>query len=452
MKLIFLIRKKTKNTDFETQVPVYVRIREGRKFDRWIPTRIMVNPNLWDSKEECIKKRVVCDEKMRQHVDSEVKKLRRFIEDGYEKERNLVDAEWPNNIVDRYYHPEDYIEESVEERHYTLLELFDIFLDKHKLSEVRKKNFRVIKRVLQRYELFLQIKKRNKKFFLDVDTMTSDDLVDMKEFFRTEYQYADEKSEHYKHYKKLFSLVPESREPSPRGENTLVDYFNKIRTFFRWCYDFGYTTNRPFDKFKVGSAVYGTPIYINLDERNKLYAYDFSDNSRLERQRDIFVFQTLIGCRVGDLYRLTKANIVDGAVEYIPDKTIESNPKTLSVPLNSIAQEIVKKYKDIPGDKLFPFVAEQQYNEDIKNILKTAGIDRMVTVLNPLTRKEEQHPIYDVASSHMARRTFIGNLYKKVKDPNLVGALSGHKEGSKAFARYRDIDDEIKKDLVSLLD
>ena len=76
----------------------------------------------------------------------------------------------------------------------------------------------------------------------------------------------------------------------------------------------------------------------------------------------------------------------------------------------------------------------------------------MVTVLNPLTRKEEQHPIYDVASSHMARRTFIGNLYKKVKDPNLVGALSGHKEGSKAFARYRDIDDEIKKDLVSLLD
>jgi integrase len=274
----------------------------------------------------------------------------------------------------------------------------------------------------------------------------------MKEFFRTEYQYADEKSEYYKHYKKLFTLVPESREPSPRGENTLVDYFNKIRTFFRWCYDFGYTTNRPFDKFKVGSAVYGTPIYINLDERNKLYAYDFSDNPRLERQRDIFVFQTLIGCRVGDLYRLTKANIVDGSVEYIPDKTIESNPKTLSVPLNSIAQEIIKKYKDIPGDKLFPFVAEQQYNEDIKNILKTAGIDRMVTVLNPLTRKEEQHPIYDVASSHMARRTFIGNLYKKVKDPNLVGALSGHKEGSKAFARYRDIDDEIKKDLVSLLD
>ncbi len=76
----------------------------------------------------------------------------------------------------------------------------------------------------------------------------------------------------------------------------------------------------------------------------------------------------------------------------------------------------------------------------------------MVTVLNQQTREEVQRPLYEVASSHMARRSFIGNIYKKVKDPNLVGALSGHKEGSKAFARYRAIDDEMKKELINLLD
>ena len=280
MKILFLIRKKAKNSDFETQVPIYVRMREGRKFDRWIATRIVVNPNFWDSKEECIKKRVVCDETMRQHVDTEVKKLRRFIEDGYEKERNFVNAEWTSRIIYRYYHPEETIDEIKEMKHYMLLELFDLFLSKHKMSDVRKKNFKVIRRVLQRYEMFLQINKREKKFLLDIDTITNDDLADMKEFFRTEYQYADETNENYERYKKLYSIVPESREPSPRGENTLVDYFNKIRTFFRWCYDYGYTKNRPFDKFKVGSAIYGTPFYINLDERNKLYAFDFSDNIR----------------------------------------------------------------------------------------------------------------------------------------------------------------------------
>jgi len=52
----------------------------------------------------------------------------------------------------------------------------------------------------------------------------------------------------------------------------------------------------------------------------------------------------------------------------------------------------------------------------------------------------------------MARRTFIGNIYKKVKDPNLVGALSGHKKGSKAFARHRTIDDDMKRELIEMLE
>jgi hypothetical protein len=52
----------------------------------------------------------------------------------------------------------------------------------------------------------------------------------------------------------------------------------------------------------------------------------------------------------------------------------------------------------------------------------------------------------------MARKTFIGNLYSQVQDPNLIGALSGHVEGSKAFARYRHIDEDLKRKTVSLLE
>ena len=75
-----------------------------------------------------------------------------------------------------------------------------------------------------------------------------------------------------------------------------------------------------------------------------------------------------------------------------------------------------------------------------------------MTVLNTVTGEEEKRPINEVASSHIARRTFIGNLYKKVKDPNLVGSLSGHAEGSKAFTRYREIDEDIKKELVNMIE
>ena len=79
-------------------------------------------------------------------------------------------------------------------------------------------------------------------------------------------------------------------------------------------------------------------------------------------------------------------------------------------------------------------------------------MNRVVTVLNPTTREEEKHPLFEVASSHMARRTFVGNLYKQIKDPNLICPMSGHKEGSRAFARYREIDEELMKETVNLLE
>ena len=195
---------------------------------------------------------------------------------------------------------------------------------------------------------------------------------------------------------------------------------------------------------------YGTPFYLTIEERNRLA--DAELPPRLSVQHDIFVFQCLIGCRISDLWCMTKDNIINGAIEYIPRKTKEGRPVTVRVPLNAKAKAIIERYIGNGDDRLFPFVAQQQYNEDIKEMLKLAGITRMVTILDPKTRMEVKRPIYEVATSHMARRTFIGNLYKQVKDPNLIGKLSGHTEGSKAFARYRDIDEDIAKELVSLLE
>ena len=60
-------------------------------------------------------------------------------------------------------------------------------------------------------------------------------------------------------------------------------------------------------------------------------------------------------------------------------------------------------------------------------------------------------PIDTVASSHLARRTFIGNAYFKVADPNLIGKMSGHVDGSRAFKRYRKIEDETLKSVIDLI-
>ena len=229
------------------------------------------------------------------------------------------------------------------------------------------------------------------------------------------------------------------------------------RAFILWANNQGHTNNDPFRKYSIGAEVYGKPIYITAEERDRIYSTDLSKSPMLERQRDVFIFQCLTGCRVSDLYRLNKDSIGSDPrgiyIHYIPHKTIEDNPQTVKVYLNDKAQEILNKYRDKFKDTqdILPLISQQKYNDSIKEVFRACGIDRTVPVLNPVTGQTEHKSIADIASSHMARRTFVGNLYKKVKDPNLVGKLSGHKEGSRAFARYRDIDDDMIKEMSDLL-
>ena len=233
----------------------------------------------------------------------------------------------------------------------------------------------------------------------------------------------------------LFIWYPESRTPKQRGQNTINDVFTKLRTLFKWAEDQDLSRTNPFKHFKVKECVYGPPIYITVDERKKVYSTDFSFDPALEKQRDIFVFQCLVGCRISDLYRMIKRSIIDGAVEYMPRKAKDGNPVVVRVPLLTATKEILDKYKDLPGDAILP-----------------PGIDRTVTWLNPTTGEPEPRPIYEVLSSHSARKAFAGNMYKNLKDPNLVCALAGHKEGSKAFNRYRMIDEETNRQTMSYLE
>ena len=138
--------------------------------------------------------------------------------------------------------------------------------------------------------------------------------------------------------------------------------------------------------------------------------------------------------------------------EYIPTKTIKRHDRTVVLPLNSVVQELLDRYSDYPGDKLLPFESSERFNDNIKIIFEKAGVTYLMTELDTATRTEKKVPINEIANCHMARRTFIGNIYKLVKDPNLVSALTGHVEGSRAFSRYRTIDIDMKKDHVKILE
>ena len=224
----------------------------------------------------------------------------------------------------------------------------------------------------------------------------------------------------------------------------------RLKAFFNWMYESGKTTNRPFDGFKIGLERYGTPYYITIDERNVI-AETPMPTRHLETQRDIFIFQCFVGCRVSDLVKLTEANITNGILEYTPHKTKDEGEQAVMarIPLHPKAVELMERYKGMDGKgRLFPFISPQKYNDAIKEIFTIAGITRNVEIRNAKTGEMEIRPINEIASSHLARRTFIGNAYKKVSDPNIIGKMSGHVEGSKAFSRYRNIEDETLKNVI----
>lgn len=114
--------------------------------------------------------------------------------------------------------------------------------------------------------------------------------------------------------------------------------FKEVRAFFNWAYKTKLIDAFPFEGFEMPSERYGSPIYLTLDDVQRIYNADLSSCPHLAAQRDFFVFQCNVGCRIGDLLRLKKCDVINGAIEYIPTKTIKENACTVVVPLNTIAK------------------------------------------------------------------------------------------------------------------
>ena len=445
MATIYL-RLSTKSDKTTSQHEVLMRFKHGA-FAQRAKTNVFVHPDYWNDETQSIEIpnwRLLTDERKQLKDELQCKSDRlnqivSLVQSTFQTiDKSNVAKDWLKSVIDGFNFPT--VIDDGEQPQHSFFDEFNTYVDTHKFSDHRRRQNRVIWRTLKRYEAY-------KRLSFTFDNITADTLRDFEQFLAEEHALVEQKK-----YQKVLADIPESRTPKPRGQNTINDFMLRLRSFYIWANDNGMTHNNPFRHHKINECVYGTPYYITIDERNHLYNFDFSDNPDLARQRDIFVFQCLIGCRVSDLWAMTKSNIVDGAIEYIPRKTKEGRAVTVRVPLNAIATEIIERYKGYQGATLFQFTSQQQYNRDIKTMFRLSGLTRIVTVINPTTREEEQRPICDIASSHLARRCFVGNLYKKVKDPNLIGKLSGHKEGSRAFARYREIDEETSRELVTMLE
>lgn len=383
---------------------VHVRFYNGRACDLRARTRIYVPVSTWNTQEgRCnISRRYETPENTKARAaQRSLDELAQRITDAYVGTNGNVSREWLQKVIDG----------SQDEQ--PLTELIEDYCDSKNVALRSRYKLRALRKHLERFE-----QSRRKRLYAHSISVAD-----------------------------LDALVKYLRRVSCLGQNALSTRMKQFRALVYWA---GRPYPNPFENYAMPQEVYGDPSFLTTEERDKLTEFAGLTPSK-SVQRDIFIFQCHTGCRVSDLYALTYANIKDGWLVYTPKKTERDKANSVEVPLSSTALAIVERYKgvDMKG-RLLPFISSIKYNVAIRYVLKAAGIDRPVMWRDPQTGQSRPRPLYEIASSHLARRTFAQMVYSKTGDKRLTASMTGHSENSNAFNRYSKVTRDMKSRALGL--
>ena len=257
-------------------------------------------------------------------------------------------------------------------------------------------------------------------------------LMDFRQFLQDECQYA-----------RARGLPADELSEKVRGGNTVVSDMKMLRTFFSDLEDRDEIHKSPFRRLgaerrrAVMRTQYDDPVFLRREEFRAVLETEVPET--LRKTRDAFILQCTLGCRISDFQRLTMDNVAISAegipyIHYLPVKTSRSVSlrKEVETPLIHTARLIVDRYKfDFPILRYAR--GEDGYNRRIKQLLRLAGINRLVALFDPGTGTNRYLPLYEVGSSKLCRKTFV-DMMSKVQVNLYASGL--HKAGSEAVHRY----------------
>ncbi len=429
--------KPMKGDEKEQRSSVCFRVRD-KDIDIKVVSELTVVDKYWNAEQMCYKRTTAISKDERTRIVSLLNSIIEEIEKTFDSQ--TANSVWLRELISDTIHPE----KAYERRHPNLFKRMEEYKAQYGGTKQSLENIVSFEARLIRYQTYRQEILKDLDGPLFAEKITLDDMVDFRDYTANEHLLREEHPEFYARFAK------KKYKHKELSQTTIIDTMNQYCMFLHWCKKMGYTESMVFQQYGLKAARHGDPFFLTREERNILYDADLTEFPHLSLIRDVFVFQCYIGCRVGDLFKMSRANIKDGFVEYIQEKTKKFEARTVRVPLHEKAARILERY-DKSARHLFPLRELGIYNKGIKELLRHCGIDRMVTILDTHGYKTTQKPLYEVATSHTARKTFIGNLYKQVQDPNLIASMSGHAEGSTAFRRYRTIDDDMKRKLVDMI-
>ncbi|WP_192811640.1 tyrosine-type recombinase/integrase [Pontibacter sp. BAB1700] len=186
------------------------------------------------------------------------------------------------------------------------------------------------------------------------------------------------------------------------------------------------------------------------------------ESDKLTRTRDIFLIGAFTCLRVEDLLSLTDNDLLVIGDEHYINTLVGKTQKNLTVRLNPIGVEIIKRYRK-KYRTLLPPISSVKFNENLKDLaaafkshLKELKQSNELNIVGNDWEKDfkrvrwkrgkqvvEYVPKEKFISSHCMRRSGITNLLMLGMTPTEVKTISGHSFNSTDFEKYVRISEQV---------
>jgi len=410
-------RSVSKNKD--ALVPIYIRIRYGRGIDIVCQTGFQIKAVNWSNEtQQSRRKADVFEfntggsqnmESGRLKFNDQIKELRGSIEKELMVANKVdVNSEWLTTLIDKYWNPEKY--------QTTLFRFIEVFIEKAKTKPNHKTGRPVSYKMQREYNVtFDYLKKYSEKIKKIID------FKDINiEFYDGFIQFLQEKN---------------------LAVNTIGKKIQTLKIFLNAAKE---ENKNPYEAYKSrrfeALTEEAETIYLNEEELNQIFEYDFSKTPSLDRVRDLFLVGCWTGNRFSDLDQVTPENITDELIHVKQNKT----GKKVLIPLHPVVTAILEKY----NGRLPEPITNQKFNAALKDVARLAKIKDLVhkSITKGGIRTSKQYEKYQLVTTHTARRSFATNLYKSGFPTLSIMAITGHAT-EESFLKYIKVtpDEHAKK-------
>lgn len=371
---------------------IYVRLRDGRKYDLKAPTGLTIDEKYWSKEKHWIKPKSAFQGQIK--LENTLRRIELLV---FERRNDRItrrlglNLEWLKDVLSEAtsHHAVNGEE---------LVFLIDAY--KEKLATTIKNGRNVSNGTIRNYNTTVNRLKKYEKHFCKKLVLMDLDL----DFHSSYMQYA--------------------RNELNLSINSVGNDFKKIKTVCIDAMHNGLEVN-PLSISKKFYAPTEKTLFITLSEDDLLRIQKFSGSDCLNNARDWLLVGCWTGARVGDLMKFSNENIIDHddktrILRYDQSKT----GKQVKVPLHPQVIEIIDRLNGFPRP-----ISDVKFNKYIKDVCKLSGLNQLVkgTRQNPDNHRKETGMFFQwqLVKSHTCRRSFATNHYNKL--PNkVIMAVTGH--------------------------